>query len=92
MIEPFASLARLLSDVVLPNLKAVQKSQAGQIAANQRLERAIADLRIHLDSEFALLSAQLTACRAELAATQAGLKAAQVQAGIRTPERKRQIH
>ena len=39
MIEPFASLARLLSDVILPNLKAVQKSQAGQIAANQRLER-----------------------------------------------------
>jgi hypothetical protein len=67
-------LIRLLSDVILPNLKAVQQSQAEQIAANDRLENSIEELRLH--SQFAYLSAQLTACRAELAATQAALNAA----------------
>ena len=92
MNEPFASLTRLLSDVILPNLKAVQAIQAEQIAANDRLERAIDDLRTHLELQFAQLSAQLTACLAELAATQAALKAAQIQAGLRAPERTTLVH
>jgi hypothetical protein len=83
MNDPFASLTLLLTDAILPNLKAVQASQSEQIAANDRLEQAIDDLRTHIESRFALLSAQLTACRAELAATQAALKAAQIQAGLR---------
>jgi hypothetical protein len=83
MNDPFASLTLLLTDAILPNLKAVQASQSEQIAANDRLEHAIDDLRTHIESRFALLSAQLTACRAELAATQAALKAAQIQAGLR---------
>jgi hypothetical protein len=92
MNNPFAPLTQLLAEVVLPNLKAVQVSQSEQIAANDRLEQAIEDLRTHLQSQFALLSAQLTACQAELAATQAALKAAQMMAGLRTPESKLQIH
>jgi len=88
MSDPFASLTQLLADVILPNLKAVQMSQAEQIAANDRLEQAIEDLRTHLESQFALLSAQLTACRAELAATQAALKIAQAHAGLLAPEGK----
>jgi hypothetical protein len=93
MNEPVvASLTQLLADVILPNLKAVQASQIEQIAANDRLENDIEELRIHLESHFAHLSAQLTACRAELAATQAALKAAQVQAGLRVPERNLLIH
>ena len=68
-------VAQLLSDVILPNLKAVQTSQMEQITANSRLEEAIEELRAHLDSQFAHLAAQLTACRAEIAATQAALKA-----------------
>ena len=92
MNDPFASLTRMLSDVVLPNLKTVQVSQSEQIAANDRLEQAIEDLRVHLDSRFALLAGQLTACQAELAATQAALKAAQVQAGLRPPGSKLLIH
>ena len=76
MNELTDSLTRLLSEVILPNLKAVQQSQAEQIAANDRLENSIEELRLHLDSQFAHLSAQLTACRAELAATQAAFKAA----------------
>jgi hypothetical protein len=83
MNDPFASLTLLLTDAILPNLKAVQASQSEQIAANDRLEQAIDDLRTHIESRFALLSAQLTACRAELAATQAALKAAQIQTGLR---------
>jgi len=78
----------LLTDVILPNLKSVQSSQSEQIAANDRLELAIEDLRTYIESKFALLSAQLTACQAELAATQAALKAAQRQAGTRAPEGK----
>ena len=61
MNEPFDSLSRLLSDVILPNLKSVQVSQAEQIAANDRLEMAIEELRLHLESQFAHLTAQLTA-------------------------------
>ena len=88
MNDPFASLTQMLSDVVLPNLKVVQMSQAEQIAANDRLELAIEDLRTYIESKFAHLSAQLTACQAELAATQAALKSAQRQAGTRGPESK----
>lgn len=71
MSDPFAPLAQILTDVILPNLKAVEVSQAEQIAANDRLENAIEELRLHLASQFAHLSAQLTACRAELAAFKA---------------------
>jgi len=92
MDEPFASLARLLSDVILPNLNSVQASQAEQIAANDRLENAIEELRLHLESQFAHLSAQLTACRAELAATQALLKASRSRNAIVAPERPALIH
>jgi hypothetical protein len=92
MNESFATLTTLLCDVILPNLKAVQTSQAEQISANDRLEEAVEELRMHLDSQFAHLSAQLTACRAELAATQAALKATQIQAGTRAPERNGLIH
>jgi hypothetical protein len=88
MNDLLSSLSVLLSDVILPNLKAVQASQAEQIASNGRLEKAIEDLREHLESQFALLSAQLTACQAELAATQAALKAAQTLAGLREPQNK----
>jgi len=78
----------LLTDVILPNLKAVQMSQGEQIAANDRLESAIEELRTYIESKFAHLSAQLTACQAELAATQAALKSAQRQAGTRGPQSK----
>ena len=92
MDDPLASLAQLLSDVILPNLKSVQMSQAEQIAANGRLETAIEELRMHLESQFAHLAAQLTACRAELAATQALLKAAQAHGPLRALDRTTLIH
>jgi hypothetical protein len=90
MKEPTDVISQLLSDVILPNLKAVQVSQQEQIAANDRLEQAIEELRLHLDSQFAYLSAQLTACRAEVAATQAALKAMQERS--RDPGRAMLIH
>jgi len=92
MNEPIDPLVRLLSDVILPNLKSVQMSQAEQIAANDRLELAIDELRMHLDAQFAQLTAQLTACRAELAATQAVLKATQAQDDPRMPDRLTLVH
>jgi len=92
MSDPFASLTLLLTDVILPNLKNVQMSQAEQIAANDRLELAIEDLRTYIESKFALVTAQLTACQAELALTQAALKSAQRQAGTRGPENKLMIN
>jgi len=81
MSEPIVAVTRLLIDVILPNLKAVQLNQAEQIAANDRLENAIEELRQHLESQFAHLSAQLTACRAELAAAQAAFRAVHEQSG-----------
>jgi hypothetical protein len=92
MINPIASLTLLLSDAILPELKAVQVSQSAQITANDRLEQAIEDLRAHFESQFALLSAQLTTCRAELAATKAALKATHIMAGWHAPENNLSIH
>jgi len=86
MDEPIAVLSALLSDVILPNLKSVQQSQAEQIAANDRLEHAIEELRLNMESQFAHLTAQLTACRAEV------LKAAQALAGVRVLDRTPIIH
>ena len=74
MEEPYESIAHLLSDVILPNLKSVQASQEEQIAANERLELEIDELRLHLNTQFAHLVTLLTACRAEIAATQAMLR------------------
>jgi hypothetical protein len=92
MNEPFSHVARLLTDVILPNLQSVQTSQAEQIAANDRLEQAIEELRMHLASQFAHLAAQLTACRAELAATQAALKASQKKDAFHAPDRTTLVH
>jgi dynactin complex subunit len=92
MNDPFVSLTQLLAEVILPNLKSVQISQAEQIAANDRLENAIDELRMHLDSQFAHLTAMLTACRAEVAATQAVLKALRTQSQVPAPERTALIH
>jgi uncharacterized membrane-anchored protein len=77
MSELFDQLTRLLTEVILPNLRAMQASQTEQIAASKRVEQEISALRTHLEIQFNRLNAQLTACRAELAATQAVLKARQ---------------
>jgi hypothetical protein len=77
MDDPMNSLTELLLSSILPNLKAVQVSQAEQIAANDRLEQSIEHLRAHLDSEFNKLAAQLLACRAEMAALQAAIQTLQ---------------
>jgi hypothetical protein len=78
--------------VILPNLQAVQVSQAEQIAANDRLEYAIEELREHLASQFALLTAQLTACRAEVAVTQAMLRAFREKEGLDAPAGTTLVH
>lgn len=92
MDNPLASLTLLLSDIILPSIKSVQENQAEQIAANDRLEYAIDELRTHLELQFAKLAAQLTACQAELAATQAALKSAQEAAGNQPTKNKLLIH
>ena len=92
MNDPIISLTRLLIDVILPNLKSVQVSQTEQIAANDRLENAIEELHLHLESQFAHLSAQLIACRAEVAAAQAAFKAVYPQSGASGPDRPTLIH
>jgi hypothetical protein len=92
MSDPFDPLTQLLSDVVLPNLKVVQLNQAEQIAAHARLEQAIQELRRHIDLQFTLLANQLTACRAELAAAHAALKAAQAPGSPQSPQRNPLIH
>jgi len=92
MSDPIDPLTQLLSDVVLPNLKAMQICQAEQLAADSRLEQAIQELRRHLDSQFAHLANQLTACRAELAVALAALKAVQAHSNSQTPQRDPIIH
>jgi len=92
MNDPLDSILPLLTDVVLPNIKAVQTNQVEQIAANERLELAIDDLRTYMASKFMELAAQLTAVRAELAAAHAALKMAKAQAGMDAPGTKVLIH
>lgn len=92
MDDPADSLTPLLADVILPNLKAVQVSQAAQIAANDRLELALTELRTHLDSQFAQLAAHLTACRAELAVVHEVLKAVRTQGDLRKPDGNTLVH
>jgi indole-3-glycerol phosphate synthase len=92
MNEPDDSLTRLLADVIFPNLKVVQASQAEQIAASDRLELALTELRTHLDSQFAQLAAQLTACRAELAIVHEVLKAVRTQGDIRKQDGNTLVH
>lgn len=79
MNEFSASISHLLSNVILPNLKAVQACQAEQIAANDRVEEAVGELEFELKAQFANLSAQIVSCRAEIAALQASLKSVQAQ-------------
>ena len=74
-----ATLNHLLANVILPNFKAVQTSQAEQIAANDRLEQEITDLQTQMKADFAGLQIQLTACRSEVAALRALLKSVQAQ-------------
>ncbi len=87
MSETLDPLTQLLRDAILPNLKSVRVSQSEQIAANDRLENAIEELRLHLESQFAYLSAQLTACRSELAAAYAVFRAVHSQDGTLAPDR-----
>jgi hypothetical protein len=93
MDDPTDSLTDLLLTSILPSLKAVQRSQAEQIAANDRLEQAIEQLRAHLNSEFANLSAQIIAARAEMAALQAALQVLQARShGTASTEEFKLIH
>jgi hypothetical protein len=92
MEEPLETVARLLSDVILPNLKSVHASQQQQIAANERIENEIAELRLHINAQFAHLVTLMMACRAEIAATQAILKTVGTQSSLRGPESGAVIH
>jgi len=49
-------------------------------------------LRRHIDTQFAMLANQLTACRAEVAAAHAALKAAKANADSAAPQRDTIIH
>lgn len=92
MDNPIDSLTDLLLNSILPNLNAVKISQAEQIAANDRLEQSIDQLRIHLNSEFAKLSAQLVTARAEMAVLQATLQTLQDRTQSRSSEESKRIH
>jgi hypothetical protein len=93
MDDPIDSLTDLLLTSILPNLRAVQVSQSEQIAANDRLEQAIEQLRAHLNSEFAKPSAQIIAARAEMAALQAALQTLQAHSqGKASSEELKLIH
>ncbi len=90
MNEAMDVVTRLLAEKILPSLQRVHISQKEQIAANDRLEGAIEDLRSRLEMQFAELRAQLTACRAEVAALHATLQA--VRAQTATPGPSMQVH
>ena len=92
MDDPTDSLTDLLLNSILPNLRAVQVSQAEQIAANDRLEQSIENLRTPLNSEFNKLSAHLIAARAEMAALHAALQTLQARTHSPSSEDSKLIH
>lgn len=85
MEEILNAVNRVLTDVVLPAIQATHLSQTQQVESNQQLERSLENLRRELELKFAELTAQLIACRAELASTQELLKAAGIKQGKALP-------
>ncbi len=66
MSDVFSQFYQLLVDVILPNLKGIQASQAEQRLQTDRLNRNIEEFRAEMQVRFAEMRADIAACRAQV--------------------------
>lgn len=59
MDEPLNALSHLLTNLVLPTLRAVQNNQSRQFDENEALNNAITELRNYINLQFNQIQAQL---------------------------------
>jgi len=69
-----SQLHALLLDVILPNLKGIQASQAEQRAQTERLNQNLEEFRAEMQLRFAEIRAELAACRQEVEDTMVTLR------------------
>jgi hypothetical protein len=66
MSEMLSRIYTLLLDVILPNLKSVQASQAEQRRQTESLNRAMEEFRAEMQLRLAEIRAEISLCRQEL--------------------------
>jgi hypothetical protein len=66
MSDTLSEIFRLLGDVVLPNLKAIQVGQAEQRLQTERLNRSLDEFRAEMRVRFTEIRAEIAACRAQV--------------------------
>lgn len=66
MSDMLSQLYKLLVDVVLPNLKGIQASQAEQRVQTEQLDRNLEDFRAEMRVRFTEIRAELAACRVQV--------------------------
>jgi hypothetical protein len=74
MSEMLLKIDALLLDVILPNLKAVQTSQAEQTTQAERLNRNLEEFRAEIQIRMAEIRAEIALCRQELEDTMVTLR------------------
>jgi predicted phage gp36 major capsid-like protein len=66
MSDMLSQLYKLLADVVLPNLKGIQVSQAGQRLQTEQLNRNLDEFRAEMRVRFTEIRVELAACRVQV--------------------------
>ena len=74
MSEMLLKIDALLLDVILPNLKAVQTSQAEQTTQAERLNRNLEEFRAEIQIRMAEIRTEIALCRQELEDTMVTLR------------------
>jgi hypothetical protein len=74
MSEMLLKIDALLLDVILPNLKAVQTSQAEQTTQAERLNRNLEEFRAEMQIRMTEIRAEIALCRQELEDTMVTLR------------------
>jgi len=66
MSDMLSQIFRLLEDVILPNLEAIQVSQAQQRLQNEQLNRTVEEFRAEMRLRLTEIRSELTACRVQV--------------------------
>jgi hypothetical protein len=89
MLEMLLKMDALLLDVILPNLKSVQASQAEQTMQAERLNRDLDEFRAEMQIHMAEIRAEIALCRQELEDTMVTLRESEAAGDSDTPPAKK---
>lgn len=92
MPELLAKIYALLLDVILPNLKLIQASQAEQRTQSNRLTHSLEEFRAQMQVHLAEIRAEIALCRQELEDTMVTLRERDATEASETPARRRIVH